>query len=468
MDNYPQINLRRVLKGVDFGTFYKVVKSRPEILDVLTSYEFNNKQIKQILNAFADGLTLEQIKSCATPDFDSAQMILIYGAYKSGLTIEQMAIALNPAYGRFQLRCIIKGIENGWEEKKLKLYARVEFEAEQMEEIYSAIQNGLGIMKIRMIAKTKFTAEQMRVLHLAFYSFESELAYKQVKVIANHKLSAEQMEKLREAYNCGLTIEQVKEIAKEEYSPAQMQELIEAYADEFTDEQMAFILNPNLDEYQMHQMRDAILAGVSDEVLAIISTGEYDDEIMEIIIEADNYGVKLYVDLLLNPKFDVRQAEAIWDCCCDEGLLSLEQIKFLAEPQNNWLKMEELARWFNDDFSIEQVREYAEKFNAEQLEKIRYGLKRNLDFMDLWVKPEFNECQMQEVISGIEKGFTKEQLLLFTNSQIPAWQMAEIRKDIEAGVPIEKVAFYANCIEKEKFEKTRIRVLYEEIQKLIK
>ena len=80
----------------------------------------------------------------------------------------------------------------------------------------------------------------------------------------------------------------------------------------------------------------------------------------EIIIEADNYGVKLYVDLLLNPKFDVRQAEAIWDCCCDEGLLSLEQIKFLAEPQNNWLKMEELARWFNDDFSIEQVREYAE------------------------------------------------------------------------------------------------------------
>ena len=46
MDNYPQINLKRVIKGADFGTFYKVAKARPEIFDVLTAYEFNNEQTK--------------------------------------------------------------------------------------------------------------------------------------------------------------------------------------------------------------------------------------------------------------------------------------------------------------------------------------------------------------------------------------------------------------------------------------
>jgi len=467
MDNYPQINLRRVLKGVDFGTFYKVVKSRPEILDVLTAYEFNNEQTKQILNAFVDGLTLEQIKSCATSEYDSVQMLAIYDAYRSGLTVEQLSIVFNPDIYAVQMNYIIRGIQNGWEEKIIKLYSNPEFGIDQIFEIYGAILDGLSIMKIRMIAKTKFTAEQMRVLHSAFSSFESELVYKQVKVIANHKLSTEQMEKLVDAYNYGLTVEQVKEIAKEEYSPAQMQEIIEAYADEFTDEQMAFILNPKLDEYQMSQMRDAVLDGVSDEVLASISTGEYDYEHMEIIIEASKYGLETHVQLLLNPELDVKQADTIWNLCA-EKILSIEEIKFLADPQNNWLKMQELSRWFMDNYSIEEVKAYSDKFRAEQLEKIRYGLKRNLDFMDLWVKPEFDECQMQEIISGIEKGFNKEQILTYLNSEIPASYMRVIRQDIEAGVPIEKVALYVNCVDIAKIEKARIKVLYEEICKLIK
>lgn len=466
MDNYPNINLRRVLKGVDFGTFYKVAKSRPEILDVLAAYEFNNSQTEQILEAFVDGLTLEQIKSCATSEYDSVQMLAIYDAYRSGLTIEQLSIVLNPDIYAVQMNYIIKGIMNGWEEKALKLYSDPELGIDQIIAIYNAIQDGLGIMKLKLICKSTFTAQQINVLRLAFSSFESELAYREVKVIANNKLSAEQMEKLWEAYNYGLTIEQVEKIAKEDYSISQMQEIIEAYADEFTDEQMAFILNPKLDEYQMSQMRDAVLAGVSDEVLAIISTGEYDYEHMEIIIEASKYG-KTYVQLLLNPELDVKQADTIWGICQD-GFLSLEQIKFLADPHNNWLKMEELARWFMDDFSIKEVKVYSDKFNAEQLEKIRYGLKNKLAFMDLWVKPELDECQMLEVIYGIEKGFTKEQLLIYLNPQLSAHYMEFVRKDIEAGVPIEKVALYANCIDRDVFEKTRIKVLYEEIQKLIK
>jgi len=467
MDNYPQINLRRVLKGVDFGTFYKVVKSRPEILEVLTSYDFDNDQTKQILAAFVDGLTLEQIKSCATVEFDAAQMIVIYEAYLSGLTLEQMRLVLNPNFCALQMKWIIIGIQNGWEEKKIKLYAKTEFEPGQMEEIYNAIQDGLSIMKIRLFAKPEFTAAQMNEIRFAFSSFETHLTYRQVKAIANLKLSAEQISMLVWAYGIGLTIEQVEKIVKDNYTKEQMQEIIFAYSEEFTDEQMALILNPNLNEYQMNKIRDAIRDGISREVISIIATGEYDDELMEIIIGAYNYGVMSYVQVLLNPEFDVRQAEAIWEFC-DEGILSLEQIKFIADPKNNYFKMKELSRWFMDYFSIEQVKLYADKFNAEQLEKIRYGLKNKLGFMDLWARPEFDECQMQEIICGIEKGFTKDQLLIYLNPQLSAYYMEFVRKDIEAGVPLEKVALYANCIDREIFEKTRIKVLYEEIQKLIK
>ena len=140
MDNYPQINLHRVLKGVDFGTFYKVVKFRPEILDVFSVCDFDNEQTKQILNAFVDGLTLEQIKSCATPDYNSVQMLAIYNAYRSGLTIEQISIALNPDIHAVQMDRIIKGIQNGWEEKTIKLYSDPELGIDQIIEIYNAIQ----------------------------------------------------------------------------------------------------------------------------------------------------------------------------------------------------------------------------------------------------------------------------------------------------------------------------------------
>lgn len=468
MDNYPQINLRRVLKGVDFGTFYNLVKTKPEIVEVLTSYDFDEGQIKQIVQAFLWGLTLEQIKSCAITDFASSQMLCIYTSYKEGLTIEQLTIALNPAFCVRQMNWIIYGIKKGFEEKKIKLFAKPEFEADQMQEIYFALLDGLGIMKIRLFAKPEFTAAQMKLIRLAFTSFESKLSYKQVKVIANHKFSEKQMEKLVDAYQVHeLTIEEVEKIAKVEYSPDQMQEIISAYVEGYTDKQMAFLLNPELDDYQMSAIHTALERGLTNGQIATFAIHLYDYEHMEIIIEAYCYGVQTYVDLLLNPEFEVSQVDTIWELCKD-GLLSTEQIKYLANPKITSFKMDEIARWFYDDFSIEQVEEYVDKFNVRQLEKIRYGLWNKLDHLDLWVNPEFDECQMQEVIRGIEKGFTREQLLLYAKSQIPVRHMWKIRCDIECGVPMEKVALYAKCIDAEEFDKEREKVLYEEIKKLIK
>jgi len=466
MDNYPQINLRRVLKGVDFATFYKVAKSRPEIFDILTEYEFDNEQTKEILNAFVSNLSIEKIKSCAIPDFSGIQMNCIYNVYISGFTIEQVSLFLNPAFCYAQMKWIIRGIEEGFKDNKIRLYAKPELMFDQMEQIYWAIKDGLSIKKIRLFAKPKFTAKQMHEIRLAFSSFESALTYEQVRAIANPKLSAEQISTLKWGYDLGLTIEQIERIVKEDYTNGQMTEIIEAYSDKFTDDQMVFILNISLSEYQMRQIRYALNAGVSNEIMAIISTGEYNDELIKTIVNAYKHGSLSDVRLFLNPQLDDRQVEIIWKCCY-RSILTFNQIEFLANSQNNYLKMGELARWFEDDFSIEQVREYAEKFNAEQMEKIRYGLKRKLKFMDLWVKPEFDECQMQQAIYGIEKGFTKEQLLIYLNPELSAHYMEIVRMDIEAGVPVEKVKLYASRIPKKAFEKTRIKVLCDEIEKLM-
>lgn len=466
MGNYPQINLRRVLKGVDFGTFYNLVKSRPEVLEVIKEYEFNSNQTKQIIIAFYDGLTLEAIKSCAISRFDANQMSTIYEAYKCGLTVKQMELVLNPDFGHLQMEWIIKGIRNGWEEKKIKLYAKPEFEAEQMEEIYLAIRNGIGISIIRLFAKPEFVAEQMKKIRLAFTSWGCSPTYKQVKLLANSKLSLEQISQINYSFYAGLTFNQIQKFAKIEYNENQMEEIIKAYLEEFTNEQMAFILNSKLDHEQMNKIRTAVKAGLTNKQIATFSTGEYDYKQMGIIIEAYRYGVKPYVDLLLNPNFDIAQMEMIWKGCQNSGL-TFEEIKYYAKEEIDCMKMQEIYNWFNDGFSIEQFEEYVDKFKVEQLEKIRYGLKNKLKYLELWVNPEFNECQMQEAIFGIKKGFTKEQLLGYLIPQLDAYYMSIVRRDIEAGVPLEKVSLYANCIDRKVFEKTRIKVLYKEIQKLI-
>lgn len=466
MDNYPKIDLCKIISGGVYVGFHKVVQSRPEVLEILSSYDFNESQIKQIIEAFADELTLEQIKSCAMPNFNSEQMQVIFQAYKAGLTIEQMTIAMDSHFPAYQMQRIVDGIKNGLDEKQLKLYAQKGFKLEQIEQIYGAIKDGLGIGKTKVFAKPEFSAEQMKVIRSAFDLFGKKSSYKQVRLIANPKLNVEQMSTLMWAYEVGLTIKEVRNIARHCYNEKQMLQIIYAYLDGFSDEQMAFFLNPKLNESQMSRIRYAIVSELSNEEISTVATGEYDDELMKIIISAYKYGVKSYVGLLLNPEFDVRQVEVISNCC-DEGLLSLEQIAFLAKPKYNCYKMEELARWFMDGFSIVQVQVYADKFNDEQLTKIRYGLKHKLGFWCLWVKPEFSAPQMQEIIYGIKKGYTKEQLLLYANPDVPNYQMAEICADIDVGVPTEKVALYAKCIDRESFEKERTKVLAEEIQKLI-
>lgn len=466
MGNYLRYGLENIIKGVDYGTFYRVLKARPEVIDVLCSYEFNEAQTKEIVEAFDKKLSLDQIVSCAIPRFNSAQMNTIYNAYKYGLSVEQMAIVMDYNYSIAQMRLIIKGLQNGWSEELIPLYARSYFSVSQMEQIYLAINDGLGVKKIKLFANPEFSPVQMKIIRMAFSGEGLNLSYDQVKLFANPTFSAEKMTVLKQAYEKGLTIKQVRNVARIYYTKAQMEELIEAYYSKFTDTQMAILLNRNLDAWQMFIVRKAASFGLSDSEIAIIATGEYGVKHMEIIIESYRHGVQAYVELLLNPKLNSHQADVVWNFCKYEQF-SIEQLVFLANPDNDHIKMKEIACWFGNGFSIEQLKEYVEKFNSEQLAKIRYGLRNKIDYFDLWVNPEFKAEQMQEIITGIEAGLSEKQLRLYAYPKIEAINMAEIRSDILNGISYSDVEYYAECTNTEIYKMRRKRILFKEIRKLI-
>lgn len=82
LDLYNEKQKIELLFGIKHGC-------TPEQLKICTN-NFEENQIKTIIECFIDGLSIEQVKIIAKPCFDFLQMLEMKKAFKNGLAVKQV------------------------------------------------------------------------------------------------------------------------------------------------------------------------------------------------------------------------------------------------------------------------------------------------------------------------------------------------------------------------------------------
>ena len=113
--------------------------------------------------------------------------------------------------------------------------------------------------------------------------------------------------------------------------------------------------------------------------------------------------------LIKNPKLNSRQMGVIVDAFVDDNL-SIEQIKIFAKPEYDYCQM------------IEIVSGLINGYNDEQ--------------MALYTNPKLNHMQMNEILMGLVNGLTVEQIKKFAKVEYGCNKMLEIREKIEEKIGV--------------------------------
>lgn len=157
-------------KKEDEGELRKIKEYKDEIEDFIKQCEdsgkFDNFQIKRILEGFACGLTIEQVKFYATPKFNDRQMYEIIRGFENGLSLEQIQVYADPKFDEDQMSQIRKGFESGLNLEQIQVYADTKFDYEQMDEIRTGFESGLTIKQVRFYASPIYNREQMEKIQM--------------------------------------------------------------------------------------------------------------------------------------------------------------------------------------------------------------------------------------------------------------------------------------------------------------
>lgn len=82
-----------------------------------------------------------------------------------------------------------------------------------------------------------------------------------------------------------------------------------------------------------------------------------------------------------------------------------------------------------------EVKKALGKFNSKQAEQILLGLKHGLD-ISFYVRLDFDEHQMEQIRQALENNLTKEQVGIIADPNLKAWYMLELRNAFEKGITI--------------------------------
>lgn len=458
MSNYSSKKLPRIVDYVGDTVFLGVITANPELASVLTSHEFDFAQTNVIMGASRRGLDITKIKLCATGEYSDSQMSFIYGCFLDlNMSLEDVSKFLDPKLSKYQMDIIADGVKLGVD---VSLYSDYRYNQAQMEVLLYCLTNRIDSRIVDLIRDRRFSAHSMKTLIYATIAFESALTYEQLQVVANPSFSEEKINLLISAYELECSIERVKNLA-DAYNEGQIDTILNAIKSGISEDKLTFILNPSLNNRQMRAITNAINSGVTLEQLKILANPKYCHIRMVAIAEA-YLGNNPYIDWILNLDIPLEQAQRIV-IGGNEGF-SEEQMKYLTSEY-----IREAYAWFSAGLTIEQLKENIKKFDKFQLEQIRWGLANKTPYLHLYNDPKFEFAQMDEIVFGIQRGFTEEQLLLYADSRIPSDTMRMIIYDIADGVPSETIRKYVKFKKNGQFDSKafnrRETVLRQEILK---
>lgn len=107
------------------------------IMDVLKMLQdvFDNDQLEEIFEGFAEGLTAEEIALYASPNYSWEQMNEIRKGIMHGLTPGKVGIFAKPEFEWFQMQLLRKGLELGLSDNQVMQYANPKLSCIEMESI---------------------------------------------------------------------------------------------------------------------------------------------------------------------------------------------------------------------------------------------------------------------------------------------------------------------------------------------
>jgi hypothetical protein len=144
-------------------------------------------------------------------------------------------------------------------------------------------------------------------------------------------------------------------------------------------------------------------------------------------------------------KHKITQKRDIYKKYLKKGL-NVEQIDLITKYDFNDYQINEIISGLRNGLTIEQVELYAKpEFNDSQMEEIRWGFEKGLstEQIKIYAKPNFNEFQMLQIRVGFENGLSTEQIKLYAKPDFNKYQMKEIKEGFEHGLSTEQVRLYA-------------------------
>ena len=438
--------------------------------------KLSNAQMAEIRMGIENGLPQKQIDLYATPGISPMQMqgirIALEIAKRKSIPLDYIKMLINPQFDFYQMEQIRLGFEHGLKPWQVSHYADWQYSYTCMKMIRLGYEERMSPEKINCYAKPWYGERQMEEIRNGL----TTLSVEQVKAYAKHEFSPEQMSEIRRAYQT-LSDDKVYFIAEYKYrgqhlSAGQMAEIRQGMEKGLTPEQIQFLLtnindgsynSPFYSPEQMKQIRLGFEHGLTTEQVSIFADYRFSGEEMARLRILFEGGASSHsVELAINPYKDI-------DKMLEEKLgkafaeLSGAQIKQIHLGFDHGLGEETMLQYANPLLSaqiMQIIREAIEmrtvpeehldflinpSFDIYQIGKICEGFKLGLPLDDirLFARPEFDFCQMQQIINGIES-LSREDIKIYANPDFSAGKMAQIRFGLEYGLGSERVLIFAN------------------------
>ena len=188
----------------------------------IKSGKFYDNQLREILEGFDNGLTMEQVKLYADPQYGWCEMAAIRTGYEWGLTDEQVKLYAKPEFDDNQMFRIRDSFwQDGMTIEQAKVYADPKYDDWGMQQIIWSLQKGLTMEQIQLFANDTFAKDSQKMSEIRG-GLADGLTIEQVQVYAQPKFSWQQMKQLKIGLENGLSIEQVKSVANARHSYRQI------------------------------------------------------------------------------------------------------------------------------------------------------------------------------------------------------------------------------------------------------
>lgn len=477
-------NLAMFLAEDSYEGWMKILSTNPDILNILCRLEKespNSDELKEIIREVRYGarnkLSIKEIELYANFKFNQEQRRVIITALAKGISFGKVRLiaSLGLTSDR-QITELIRGCEQGLLVSDIKRYDWTKFSTEQISLIVSGLLKFSDKTKVEVYAKPEYTSQRMMVIYENLE--DGEYTDKQIKLCTSESLIDAQVDALFWAVRfCGTTEAQLETFAKPEFNKNDIRIISQAYANGWSKRKMAFLLKPLLNTQQRKEVYDGLAAGMKlkhvklyakeqiphekMKIMKIAIQNGYSETFIQELNEATLNGCQMceiekalvgnisedYIKVYMREPWDGLQIRSIY-----EGIilykLPIETINIYANKSHTGYEMSLILKALTSGkISTKTVKRYVDMgFYSHQLKYIFEACENKAWWQKFkpYASKEFTADHMREILNGIKKGLTKEQIALCAKPNFSAKDMSVIYGALQRSIDIQTVELVVN------------------------